>query len=98
MKRPLGICSRAMSFRITGHSAFASPTGAEPAPLSVILLLGVDGVGKTTTAAKLCAYYAAYRPVLAAADTFWAGAIDQLKCHGEQLGVRVVAHKSGSGI
>ena len=68
---------------------------AEPAPLSAILLLGVNGVGKTTTAAKLCAYYAAYRPVLAAADTFRAGAIDQLKRHGERLGARVVAHKSG---
>jgi fused signal recognition particle receptor len=72
-----------------------SKTAAESVPLSVILLLGVNGVGKTTTAAKLCAYYAAYRPVLAAADTFRAGAIDQLKCHGERLGVRVVAHKSG---
>jgi fused signal recognition particle receptor len=61
----------------------------------VILLLGVNGVGKTTAAAKLCAYYAAYRPVLAAADTFRAGAIDQLKRHGERLGARVVAHKSG---
>ncbi|MDR1095671.1 MAG: signal recognition particle-docking protein FtsY [Spirochaetaceae bacterium] len=68
---------------------------AEPAPLSVILLLGVNGVGKTTTAAKLSAYYAAYRPVLAAADTFRAGAIEQLKRHGERLGARVVAHKSG---
>jgi fused signal recognition particle receptor len=70
-------------------------TAAEPAPLSVILLLGVNGVGKTTTAAKLCAYYAAYHPVLAAADTFRAGAIDQLKRHAERLGARVVAHKSG---
>jgi fused signal recognition particle receptor len=65
------------------------------APLAVILLLGVNGVGKTTTAAKLCAYYAAYHPVLAAADTFRAGAIDQLQRHGERLNARVVAHKSG---
>ncbi|MDR1468381.1 MAG: signal recognition particle-docking protein FtsY [Spirochaetaceae bacterium] len=68
---------------------------AAETPLSVMLLLGVNGVGKTTTAAKLCTCYAAYRPVLAAADTFRAGAIDQLKRHGERLGVRVVAHKSG---
>ncbi|MDR0638738.1 MAG: signal recognition particle-docking protein FtsY [Spirochaetaceae bacterium] len=78
-----------------GTAKTLPPTVAEPASLSVILLLGVNGVGKTTTAAKLCAYYAAYRPVLAAADTFRAGAIDQLKRHGERLGVRVVAHKSG---
>jgi fused signal recognition particle receptor len=67
----------------------------EAAPLSVILLLGVHGVGKTTTAAKLCRYYASSRPVLAAADTFRAGAVDQLKLHGERLGARVIAHKSG---
>jgi fused signal recognition particle receptor len=79
----------------TAKTLPALKPAAESAPLSVILLLGVNGVGKTTTAAKLCAYYAAYRPMLAAADTFRAGAIDQLKRHGERLGVRVVAHKSG---
>jgi fused signal recognition particle receptor len=66
--------------------------------LAVILLLGVNGVGKTTTAAKLARYYGSLRgkrPILAAADTFRAGAIDQLKIHGERLKVRVVAHKSG---
>ena len=78
-----------------GAAKTLPPAIMESAPFSVILLLGVNGVGKTTTAAKLCAYYAAYRPVLAAADTFRAGAIDQLKLHGERLGVRVVAHKSG---
>jgi fused signal recognition particle receptor len=69
-----------------------------PGGLSVILLLGVNGVGKTTTAAKLAAYYRdteKRRPILAAADTFRAAAIDQLKIHGERLGVRVVAHKHG---
>jgi fused signal recognition particle receptor len=78
-----------------GTAAIPSETVEAAPPLSVILLLGVNGVGKTTTAAKLCARYAAYRPLLAAADTFRAGAIDQLKRHGERLGVRVVAHKSG---
>jgi fused signal recognition particle receptor len=61
---------------------------------AVVLLLGVNGVGKTTTAAKLCARFADRAPVLAAADTFRAGAIEQLKIHGERLGARVVAHKS----
>ncbi|MDR3138279.1 MAG: signal recognition particle-docking protein FtsY [Treponema sp.] len=64
----------------------------------IILLLGVNGVGKTTTAAKLADYYrAVYRkqPILAAADTFRAAAIDQLKIHGKRLGVRVVAHQHG---
>jgi len=64
---------------------------------AVILLLGVNGVGKTTTAAKLAALYqsSGLKPVLAAADTFRAAAIDQLKIHGERLGLRVVAHQQG---
>lgn len=66
-------------------------------PPAVILLLGVNGVGKTTTAAKLgCRYKSrGKRPILAAADTFRAGAINQLKIHGEKLNVRVVAHQQG---
>jgi fused signal recognition particle receptor len=64
---------------------------------TVILLLGVNGVGKTTTAAKLASMYKAsgLNPVLAAADTFRAAAIDQLKIHGERLELRVVAHQHG---
>jgi fused signal recognition particle receptor len=73
--------------------------GGEDAPaLGIILLLGVNGVGKTTTAAKLaCRYRERNRrkPILAAADTFRAAAVDQLKIHGERLGIRVVAHKQG---
>ena len=71
----------------------------EPAagPVSMILLLGVNGVGKTTTAAKLAFRYKSCGkiPILAAADTFRAGAINQLKIHGEKLKVRVVAHQQG---
>jgi fused signal recognition particle receptor len=66
--------------------------------LTVILLLGVNGVGKTTTAAKLASLYqnaGGARPVLAAADTFRAAAIDQLRIHGERLNLRVVAHQQG---
>ena len=64
----------------------------------VILMLGVNGVGKTTTAAKLAAMYRdtlGVKPILAAADTFRAAAIDQLRIHGDRLGLRVVAHKPG---
>jgi len=66
--------------------------------LTVILLLGVNGVGKTTTAAKLSNLLSTQynkKIILAAADTFRAAAIDQLKIHGEKLGTRVVAHKQG---
>ena len=65
---------------------------------SVYLLLGVNGVGKTTTAAKLAQYF---RPrvnapiMLAAADTFRAAAIEQLEYHGKQLDMRVIAHQYG---
>ena len=66
--------------------------------LTAILLLGVNGVGKTTTAAKLCNLYNTQynkKTILAAADTFRAAAIDQLKIHGEKLNIRVIAHKHG---
>ena len=66
--------------------------------LTAILLLGVNGVGKTTTAAKLSYIYGNQydkKTILAAADTFRAAAIDQLKIHGQNIGARVVAHKQG---
>jgi len=72
--------------------------------LTVILLLGVNGVGKTTTAAKLAFLYNdkyKKKTILAAADTFRAAAIDQLKIHGQKLSaalndnVRVIAHNHG---
>jgi len=66
--------------------------------ITAILLLGVNGVGKTTTAAKLCSFYNAKygkKSILAAADTFRAAAIDQLKIHGQKLDTRVIAHKPG---
>ena len=65
---------------------------------TAVLLLGVNGVGKTTTAAKLSYMFSAQygkKTILAAADTFRAAAIDQLKIHGQKLDVRVVSHKQG---
>ncbi|MDR0589261.1 MAG: signal recognition particle-docking protein FtsY, partial [Spirochaetaceae bacterium] len=53
---------------------------------------------KTTTAAKLAYRVLSLnrgRPILAAADTFRAAAVDQLKIHGERIGSRVIAHKTG---
>jgi fused signal recognition particle receptor len=66
--------------------------------LTAVLLLGVNGVGKTTTAAKLSRLYSEKynkKTILAAADTFRAAAINQLKIHGQKLNTRVVAHKQG---
>jgi len=80
--------------RIAPETGKAGGVSGVPA---VILLLGVNGVGKTTTAAKLAYRYKARgrKPILAAADTFRAGAVNQLKIHGEKLKVRVVAHQQG---
>ncbi|MCR4713084.1 MAG: signal recognition particle-docking protein FtsY [Treponemataceae bacterium] len=65
---------------------------------SVYMFLGVNGAGKTTSAAKLARYYtnAGHSVVLAAADTYRAAAIEQLSYHGEKLGVRVVSHQHGA--
>ncbi len=67
-------------------------------PPQVIFVVGVNGVGKTTSIAKL-AYMLrglGHEVLLAAGDTFRAGAIDQLKIWGANVGVSVVAHKAGS--
>ncbi len=65
-----------------------------------VLALGVNGVGKTTTIAKLAHRIRKADPgrnvILAAGDTFRAAAIDQLRIHGERLGIRVVAQEQGS--
>ncbi|GAA4521271.1 MULTISPECIES: signal recognition particle-docking protein FtsY [Sphingobacterium] len=64
----------------------------------VIMVVGVNGVGKTTTIGKL-AYQlkqAGNKVVLGAADTFRAAAVDQIKLWGERVGVRVVAQAMGS--
>jgi fused signal recognition particle receptor len=68
-----------------------------PAP-AVILVVGVNGSGKTTTIAKLAARLAGdgHSVVLAAADTFRAAAIEQLRLWGEQVGVPVIAQRPGA--
>ena len=65
---------------------------------SVILVIGVNGVGKTTSIGKLAAYYRnqGKRVTLAAADTFRAAAIDQLKIWADRAGADIVAQGEGS--
>ena len=69
---------------------------AEHKPL-VVLVVGVNGAGKTTSIAKLAALFRAEgkRVVLAAADTFRAAAIEQLQHWGERAGADVIAHSQG---
>ncbi len=65
---------------------------------AIILVVGVNGTGKTTSIAKLAHAYKQQgkKLVLAAADTFRAAAIDQLKQWGQRIGVDVVAHQQGA--
>ena len=60
----------------------------------VVLVVGVNGVGKTTTIGKLAAQYHSQgkKVILGAADTFRAAAVDQLKMWGERVGVPVIDH------
>jgi len=73
------------------------PDSASQLPC-VVLVVGVNGSGKTTSIAKLTNYYKAQgkKVILAAADTFRAAAIDQLKIWGQRVGVDVVAHQPGA--
>ncbi|MBM3156414.1 MAG: signal recognition particle-docking protein FtsY [Chloroflexi bacterium] len=68
-----------------------------PGGLEVLLVVGVNGVGKTTSIAKLAHSYKEQgkKVILAAADTFRAAAIDQLKIWGERVKVPVIAHQPG---
>jgi len=71
---------------------------AYQSPLSVILIVGINGTGKTTSAAKLAnTLHKNQRSVtLAAADTFRAAAVDQLQTWGTRIGVDVIAGKDQS--
>jgi fused signal recognition particle receptor len=74
------------------------PAVSAEAPLEVIFLVGVNGSGKTTTAAKLAArrLEEGRSVLLAAADTFRAGAIEQLAIWADRLKVPVVRHREGA--
>lgn len=98
--------------RLTDHGAIREQLAAiltscvktvtvvpETGKTSVYLVLGVNGVGKTTTVAKMAHWYKTQTSeplIIAAADTFRAAAIEQLTEHGKRLGLRVVAHQHGS--
>lgn len=81
--------------RVPSHSSYSRIVEGIP---QVILVVGVNGSGKTTSVAKLAwqAGTQGKRVILAAADTFRAAAIDQLTFWGEELGVDVIAHQQGA--
>ena len=74
------------------------PPESASVPLEVIFLVGVNGSGKTTSTAKIAARrkQAGRSVMLAAADTFRAGAIEQLAIWASRLGLPVVAHREGA--
>ncbi|MDE5734813.1 MAG: signal recognition particle-docking protein FtsY [Duncaniella sp.] len=80
---------------VSSQADFTVPEGHSP---HVIMVVGVNGVGKTTTIGKLAARFkaAGNRVVLGAADTFRAAAIEQLEEWGRRAGVPVIKQKIGS--
>jgi fused signal recognition particle receptor len=77
---------------------------SEPVQMSqnkphVIMVIGVNGVGKTTTIGKLSDRYTrqGHRVLLIAADTFRAAAVEQLEIWGERVGAEVICHKGQEG-
>ena len=69
-----------------------------PNSLHVVMFVGVNGVGKTTTIAKMAHYFQAreQRVMMVAADTFRAAAIEQLQIWGERVGAEVINQKRGA--
>ena len=76
----------------------ASPLDTSEASPYVILVIGVNGVGKTTTIGKLAGRFIAEgkRVILAAGDTFRAAAAEQLEIWGKRAGADVIRHKEGA--
>ena len=70
-----------------------------PDKINIWMILGVNGVGKTTSVAKMARMLSnngTQNVVLASADTFRAAAIEQLAMHADKIGVRVISHQHGS--
>lgn len=92
-----GTAREAIAAKIAAR--FPAPAARAPGPRpGVVLVTGVNGTGKTTTAAKLAARAkaAGESVVLGAADTFRAAAADQLRIWGERIGVPVVSQQEGA--
>ena len=89
------ICNMLAENETVGTLAFDDPLPAKP---YVIMVVGVNGVGKTTTIGKIAAQYknAGKKVCLGAADTFRAAAVEQLCIWGERVGVPVVKQQMGA--
>lgn len=87
-----------LSILTTHHRPFCFPDAADTSLPQVILMVGANGSGKTTTLGKLAHYFkaAGRHPLLAAGDTFRAAAIEQLQHWGQANDVQVVAQQEGA--
>lgn len=76
----------------------SEPINLNPDGLTVIMVVGVNGVGKTTTIGKMANYFKnqGKKVILAAGDTFRAGAIEQLEIWGQRVGADVIRQAEGS--
>jgi fused signal recognition particle receptor len=79
-------------------SAAAPDVSAETGGTAIIMVVGVNGVGKTTTIGKLANFYQqdGKKVLICAADTFRAAAIEQLEVWGQRAGVAIIRQKSGA--
>ena len=89
---------QALTHDLTADADTPIPGGDGTASPYVILMVGVNGVGKTTSIAKLAHHFthSGRRVVLGAADTFRAAAAEQLEILGERVGVDVIRHAAGA--
>jgi len=105
----VGARERTAGGDVTAHAAIADELGERlrrvpdhpfevGPPPAVILVVGVNGSGKTTTAAKLAARFQkeGRSVLLAAADTYRPGAVEQLRLWGDRMGIGVVAQRAGA--
>ena len=83
---------------ISGILKTSEPGITEPGKMNVILVIGVNGVGKTTSIGKIAAQLKSdgNKVLLAAADTFRAAAIDQLKVWAQRADVDIIYHPEGA--
>lgn len=93
-----GVISEKLVEIYNGGNDASSELNIQDTGLTVILFVGVNGVGKTTTIGKLAHKFKSEgkKVVLAAGDTFRAGAIEQLEVWGERVGVDVIKQDAGS--
>ena len=95
---PEGAIRNELAALLVARDLAWSPRSAVPGGPAVVLVVGVNGTGKTTTIGKLASRYTAEgrSVILAAADTFRAAAIDQLRIWADRAKVPMIAHAPGA--